>query len=105
MSHVFRGLVAEADLPPVRFHDLRHGAATLSLAAGNDLKTVQAMLGHASFVLTADTRRPSRRSVAAVRGGGHCRNATSESIASSAPGWRFSGVTETSGDQMINKGR
>lgn len=36
-------------------HDLRHGAASLSLAAGNDLKTVQDMLGHASIVLTADT--------------------------------------------------
>jgi hypothetical protein len=34
---------------------LRHGAASLSLAAGNELKTVQAMLGHASIVLTADT--------------------------------------------------
>jgi hypothetical protein len=38
-----------------RTHDLRHGAASLSLAAGNDLKTVQDMLGHASIVLTADT--------------------------------------------------
>ncbi|MGC7098581.1 tyrosine-type recombinase/integrase [Amycolatopsis lurida] len=55
VSHVFRRLVVEAGLPPVRFHDLRHGAATLSLAAGNDLKAVQAMLGHASIVLTADT--------------------------------------------------
>ncbi|MEU7786628.1 tyrosine-type recombinase/integrase [Amycolatopsis sp. NPDC049159] len=42
-------------MPPVRFHDLRHGAATLSLAAGNDLKAVQVLLGHASIVLTADT--------------------------------------------------
>jgi hypothetical protein len=32
-----------------------HGAASLSLAAGNDLKIVQALLGHASIVLTADT--------------------------------------------------
>ena len=55
VSHTFRRLVTEADLPPVRFHDLRHGAATLSLAAGNDLKTVQALLGHVSIVLTADT--------------------------------------------------
>jgi hypothetical protein len=38
-----------------RTHDLRHGAASLSLAAGNDLKVVQAMLGHSSIVLTADT--------------------------------------------------
>jgi hypothetical protein len=53
LTHTFRRLVAEADLPPVRY--LRHGAASLSLAAGNDLKTVQALLGHASIVLTADT--------------------------------------------------
>ncbi|MGH3845204.1 MAG: tyrosine-type recombinase/integrase [Pseudonocardiaceae bacterium] len=39
----------------MRLHDLRHGAASLSLAAGNDLKTVQTMLGHSSIVLTADT--------------------------------------------------
>ena len=36
-------------------HDLRHGAATLALAAGADLKAIQDMLGHASIVLTADT--------------------------------------------------
>lgn len=35
--------------------DLRHGAATLALAAGADLKVVADQLGHASIVLTADT--------------------------------------------------
>jgi integrase len=55
VTHTFRRWVAEADLPPIRLHDLRHGAASLSLAAGNDLKAVQAMLGHSSIVLTADT--------------------------------------------------
>jgi integrase len=55
VTHTFRRLVREADLPPIRFHDLRHGAASLSLAAGSDLKSVQAMLGHESIVLTADT--------------------------------------------------
>jgi integrase len=47
-------LIAACDLPPVRLHDLRHGAASLALAAGVDLKVVQEMLGHASIVTTAD---------------------------------------------------
>ncbi|MGW0200504.1 tyrosine-type recombinase/integrase [Nonomuraea sp. NPDC003201] len=51
----FRRLVAASGLPPVRLHELRHGAATPALAAHTDLKVVQAMLGHASIVLTADT--------------------------------------------------
>lgn len=60
-------LIRECDLPPVRLHDLRHGAASLALAAGVDLKVVQAMLGHASIVTTADIyvyspqRQASRR--------------------------------------------
>ncbi len=32
LSHRFRTLVKELDLPPIRLHDLRHGAATLALA-------------------------------------------------------------------------
>lgn len=55
VSRTFQALVDEAGLPPIRFHDLRHGAATLSLAAGNELRVVQALLGHSSIVLTADT--------------------------------------------------
>jgi integrase len=48
-------LIKQAGLPPVRLHDLRHGAASLAHTAGADLKTVQDQLGHASIVLTADT--------------------------------------------------
>jgi integrase len=55
LSRLFRKLNTESGLPPVRLHDLRHGAATLALAAGVELKVVQAMLGPASIVLTADT--------------------------------------------------
>ncbi|MFG2043912.1 site-specific integrase [Dactylosporangium sp. NPDC048998] len=50
-----RYLITAAGLPPVRLHDLRHGAASLAHTAGADLKTVQDQLGHASIVLTADT--------------------------------------------------
>jgi hypothetical protein len=55
LSRHFRQLGDAAGLPPVRLHDLRHGAASLALAAGADLKVVQDMLGHSSIVLTADT--------------------------------------------------
>ena len=47
-------LITECGLPPIRLHDLRHGAASLALAAGVDLKVVQEMLGHSSIITTAD---------------------------------------------------
>jgi integrase len=52
ISEHFGLLVGKAGLPPIRFHDLRHGAATLSLAAGVDIKIVQEMLGHATSAFT-----------------------------------------------------
>jgi integrase len=55
LTRRFGRLVTRSGLPPVRLHDLRHGAATLAHAAGADLKTVQEQLGHTSIVLTADT--------------------------------------------------
>jgi hypothetical protein len=48
-------LIQELDLPPIRLHDLRHGAATIALASRTDLKVIQQMLGHSSIVTTADT--------------------------------------------------
>jgi len=55
LSHRFRALVRELGLPPVRLHDLRHGAASLAGAAGVELKVIQHDLGHSSAVTTADT--------------------------------------------------
>jgi hypothetical protein len=51
----FQALITQAGLPPIRLHDLRHGAATLTLATGADLKVVQDLLGHSSITITADT--------------------------------------------------
>ncbi|TDD45397.1 site-specific integrase [Nonomuraea terrae] len=54
VSEHFERLVFGAGLPPIRLHDLRHGAATLSLAPGNDMKTTSQMLRHSSLSITAD---------------------------------------------------
>jgi hypothetical protein len=67
LTRTFKKLAALAGLPPVRLHDLRHGAASLALSAGVELKVVQEMLGHSSIVLTASAifgaarRRPRGR--------------------------------------------
>lgn len=39
----------------VRFHDLRHSYAVVSLAGGDDIKTVQENLGHHTAAFTLDT--------------------------------------------------
>jgi hypothetical protein len=55
LSRTVKKLAADAGLPPARLHDLRRGAATLALAAGVDLRTVQDMPGQCSIALTAGT--------------------------------------------------
>ena len=40
--------------PNVRFHDLRHTHAVLSLKAGIDIKTLQYNMGHYSAAFTLD---------------------------------------------------
>ncbi|GAA1860065.1 tyrosine-type recombinase/integrase [Actinomadura bangladeshensis] len=42
-------------MPPIRFHDLRHGAATLALLGNVNMKVISETLGHARHSLTADT--------------------------------------------------
>lgn len=56
-SHVgdlFQGLLKKSGLPHIRFHDLRHSAATILLQAKVQLKTVQELLGHSTIATTAD---------------------------------------------------
>jgi integrase len=56
VTHSFKAALAAAGLPDVRFHDLRHSAATLMLErTGGDLKAVSTTLGHSTITLTANT--------------------------------------------------
>ena len=47
--------LAGPPLPPIRLHDLRHGAASLTYRATRDLKLVPELLGHSGIQITADT--------------------------------------------------
>jgi integrase len=51
----FGQLCDDAGIRRVRVHDLRHGAASLRLAAGVDIAIVSKVLGHSQISLTADT--------------------------------------------------
>jgi integrase len=55
VTNRFQWTLKSKDLPVRRFHDLRHGCATLLLASGVDLKTVSAILGHSTIAITANT--------------------------------------------------
>jgi len=46
---------AKVDLPGVRFHDLRHAAASMMIAAGLNVRQVSAQLGHANPTETLNT--------------------------------------------------
>lgn len=50
------GVLVTAELPKIRFHDLRHTAATLMLADSVPLVTVSKILGHSSPAITAQIR-------------------------------------------------
>ena len=54
ISAAFNKLLKKYSLPHIRFHDLRDTAATLMLANGIDLKTIQNYLGHRSYNVTVD---------------------------------------------------
>jgi integrase len=51
----FAPLLEKAGLPQIRFHDLRHTAATLLFLEGVHPKFVQELLGHATIAITLDT--------------------------------------------------
>jgi integrase len=54
LANHFTRLLVEIGLPHIRFHDLRHSAATLLLSMGVPAKVVQEILGHSTFSTTMD---------------------------------------------------
>lgn len=52
VTRAFQRLLRAAGLPAMRFHDLRHGAASLLLAQGVHPRVVMEMLGHSTITLT-----------------------------------------------------
>jgi integrase len=52
---MFAQVLRDAGLPHLRFHDLRHSAATLLLGMGVHPKVVQEILGHSQIGMTMDT--------------------------------------------------
>ena len=50
----FKRVMEEIGSPETRFHDLRHSYAVASIRSGDDIKTVQDNLGHATAAFTLD---------------------------------------------------
>ena len=50
----FQRILQQAGLPRLRFHDLRHSCASLLLAQGVPLSSIQEVLGHTSYAFTRD---------------------------------------------------
>ena len=50
----FKRIVARIGYPETRFHDLRHSYAVAAIRSGDDIKTVQGNLGHATAAFTLD---------------------------------------------------
>lgn len=50
----FKKAVADIGRPDARFHDLRHSYAVAAIRSGDDIKTVQGNLGHATAAFTLD---------------------------------------------------
>lgn len=50
----FKAVMAQIGSPETRFHDLRHSYAVAAIKSGDDIKTVQENLGHATAAFTLD---------------------------------------------------
>lgn len=54
LSREFKRIVKLAEVPDIRFHDLRHSSASLAILAGVELKVLSERLGHSSTRITSE---------------------------------------------------
>jgi integrase len=54
VTRLYEARRERADLPKLTFHCLRHTCATRLHAAGADAKTIQTLMGHTDYALTAN---------------------------------------------------
>lgn len=54
LLRTFYNLIKKADVPKIRFHDLRHTVATLMLQGEINPKVVKEILGHSDVRITLD---------------------------------------------------
>ena len=71
--HRFKDIVVSIGCMDTRFHDLRHCFAVVSIRSGDNIKTVQENLGHATAAFTLDiyghvTEQMKRESASRMEG-------------------------------------
>ena len=52
LTREFKALARDCGLPPIRLHDMRHGACSLMLSGGVPIEVVQMIMGHSSQAVT-----------------------------------------------------
>jgi integrase len=55
LARAYKALIRAVNLPDIRFHDLRHTAASLSIRRGDSAKVVAERLGHTNIAFTLNT--------------------------------------------------
>jgi integrase len=54
VSRAFKQILRDANLPDIRFHDLRHTSISILLDNGTPVNTVQSRAGHSKASVTTD---------------------------------------------------